>query len=92
MRPAHAGAATDSVAIAAIDDKSIATMGHWPWPRDRLARVIGALSDYKAAVVGVDILLTEPDDFDRDHRQLAVKLAEQGLERIGDSGFARSEQ
>src|SRR5208282_3255322 len=47
MRPAHPGAATDSVAIAAI--------------------------------VGVDILLTEPDDFDRDHRQLAVKLAEQGL-------------
>jgi len=79
MRPAHPGAATDSVAIAAIDDRSIATIGHWPWPRDRLARVIGALSDYKAAVVGVDILLTEPDDFDRDHRQLAVKLAEQGL-------------
>ena len=34
MRPAHAGAATDSVAIAAIDDQSIATLGHWPWPRD----------------------------------------------------------
>ena len=87
MRPAHAGAATDSVAIAAIDDQSIATIGHWPWPRDRLARVIGALSGYKAAVVGVDILLTEPDDFDRDHRQLAVKLAEQGLSEsaISDS-------
>jgi len=87
MRPARAGPKTDLVAIAAIDDASIARVGHWPWPRDQIARLVTSLSDYKVAVVGMDVLFTEPDDFDRDHREVALKLAAKG---VGESTIADS--
>jgi adenylate cyclase len=87
MRPAHPGPKTNLVAIAAIDDASIAVVGHWPWPRDHVARLITALSDYKVAVMGMDVLFTEPDDFDRDHRAIALKLGTRGISEsvIADS-------
>jgi adenylate cyclase len=79
MRPARLGPKTDLVAIAAIDDFSIAKIGHWPWPRGQMARLITALSDYKVTVVGMDVLFPERDDFDRDHRQIALQLAAKGV-------------
>src|SRR5260221_11483888 len=87
MRPTRPGPKTDRIAIVAIDDASIASIGHWPWPRSQMARLIDALSDYKVAVVGVDVLFTEPDDFDRDHREVALKLAAEGVNEstIADS-------
>src|SRR5713226_7197674 len=43
---------TGVVVIAQIDDKSIAELGRWPWPRDVEARLESALTNYKVAVVG----------------------------------------
>src|SRR5579862_840436 len=87
MRPARPGPKTDLVAIAAIDDASIANLGHWPWPRSQLARLVATLSDYKVAAVGIDVLFIEPDDFDHDHREIALKLAAKGVSEstIADS-------
>jgi len=47
--------------IVAIDEKTLAEQGQWPWPRTTLARLIEAISAYAPAVIGVDLLLTEPD-------------------------------
>lgn len=51
--------ATPSVLIVDIDAASVRSIGRWPWPRDRLASLITAL--HAATVIGVDILLLEPD-------------------------------
>src|SRR6516162_10916394 len=50
---------TGNVVIAAIDDKSIAELGRFPWPRSVEARLVDALRDYKAAVVGFDVAFSE---------------------------------
>src|ERR1700732_1566615 len=46
---------TGVVEIATVDDKSIAELGRCPWPRSVEARLLRALMDYKAAVVGFDM-------------------------------------
>ncbi|MEX2515813.1 MAG: CHASE2 domain-containing protein [Gammaproteobacteria bacterium] len=53
-------AASDRIAVIAIDDESIANLGRWPWPRDRLGRMIEQLADSGARVIGNTILLSEP--------------------------------
>src|SRR5262249_57097718 len=35
----------NNVAIVAIDEKSLAAFGRWPWPRSVLARVVRSLAD-----------------------------------------------
>lgn len=47
--------------IVEIDDKSLAALGQWPWPRDVLADIIKKLLDSGAAAIGLDLLLMEPD-------------------------------
>ena len=65
---------TGAVAIAAIDEKSIAELGHWPWPRSVEARLNDALRDYKAAVVGYDVLFSERDEDDVQAERIAERL------------------
>jgi adenylate cyclase len=71
---------TGAVAIAAIDEKSIAELGHWPWPRNIEARLNDALRDYKAAVVGYDVLFSEHDEDDVQAEQIAKRLKKLGIE------------
>src|ERR1022692_3582705 len=48
---------TGEIKIAAIDDKSIAELGQWPFRRSLMAQFERALTDYyKVAVVGYDVL------------------------------------
>src|SRR5258708_35008273 len=49
------------VVIAAIDDKSIAQLGQWPWPRAVEARLGEAVSDLKVKVIGFDSIFSEAD-------------------------------
>lgn len=51
---------TNEIVIIAIDDRSIATMGRWPWPRSTHARLLDILTKAGASVVGLDVLLFEP--------------------------------
>jgi adenylate cyclase len=53
--------ATGRVSIVAIDEKSIAEIGQWPWRRDVLARLVDRLDDLGAGVIAFDVLLSEPD-------------------------------
>lgn len=47
---------SDDVVVVAIDDKSIKCMGRWPWPRDHVADMVARLSEYRARVVGMQLI------------------------------------
>lgn len=46
-----------SVLIVAIDNRSIAQEGEWPWPRDRMARLVDEIAKAEPKALGLDILL-----------------------------------
>jgi adenylate cyclase len=55
-------AATESPAmIVDIDDRSLAAIGQWPWPRTIVAQLIDKLGGAGAAVLALDIDFAEPD-------------------------------
>ncbi|MEQ1890485.1 MAG: CHASE2 domain-containing protein [Alphaproteobacteria bacterium] len=49
------------VTIVAIDEASLAAIGQWPWPRDKIAELLRAINRHGPAAIGVDILFVEPD-------------------------------
>ncbi|MBP5856701.1 adenylate/guanylate cyclase domain-containing protein [Marivibrio halodurans] len=49
------------VVIVDIDEKSLARIGQWPWPRTVVADLIAALRDYGVGVIGFDVVFAEPD-------------------------------
>jgi class 3 adenylate cyclase len=49
-----------SVAVIAIDQQALDTVGRWPWPRERLAQVIDELRIAGSRVVALDLLLDDP--------------------------------
>ena len=54
------------VMIVDIDDKSLAKLGQWPWPRTRIADMVANLTKLGAAVVGFDVIFAEPDRLNPD--------------------------
>ena len=48
--------------IAAIDEKSIAELGRWPWPRTTLAKLVDTLNEAGAKAIGFDIFFSEADN------------------------------
>jgi adenylate cyclase len=52
----------DRIAIVDVDEKSLAEVGRWPWPRDKLAAITQHLFDeQRIAVLGFDVVFGEPD-------------------------------
>ncbi len=49
------------VRVVAIDDASVEKLGRWPWPRTTLARLISTVSNGGARVIGLDVILSEPE-------------------------------
>lgn len=47
--------------IVAVDEKSLAQLGQWPWPRTLVARLLDALSAHHPLAIGVDIIFAEAD-------------------------------
>ncbi len=51
------------VVIIDIDEKSLAAEGQFPWPRNKLAKLVTQLFDtYHVGVLGFDFLFSEPDN------------------------------
>ncbi len=48
------------VVIVAIDDPSLAAVGRWPWSRGTMAELVDRISTADPAVIGFDILQSEP--------------------------------
>src|SRR5205823_2399257 len=80
------------VALVLIDDASLERYGRWPWKRSLLARVVRAASAERPKALGLDILLSEPED-ESDDRELAVALQDAGnavlVGKIGNSPEGR---
>ncbi len=52
----------DRIVILDLDEKSLLEEGQWPWPRDRMARLVNRLfDDYQVKVLGFDIVFAEAD-------------------------------
>ena len=49
------------VTIVAIDEKSLAKLGQWPWPRHQLAALIDTIGRHQPAAVGLDMYMPEVD-------------------------------
>lgn len=47
--------------VVDIDEASLAEHGQWPWPRYRVALLLGRLRNGGIAAVGLDIVFAEPD-------------------------------
>jgi len=65
------------IAIVAIDEKSIAAFGRFPWPRQVLAKTIEVLSGYGPKVIGVDVLFSDPTT-QEDDDNLAAAIGRAG--------------
>ncbi|MBU1815352.1 MAG: CHASE2 domain-containing protein [Gammaproteobacteria bacterium] len=73
-RPAHS-----DIVIVAIDDRSIAVIGRWPWRRALHAELINRISVQGPRVIGMDVLFNEEDlDYPADDLLLADALARSG--------------
>ena len=68
---------SSSVALVLIDDLSLSRYGRWPWPRSLLARLVRVTAAQHPGVIGLDILLSEPEDA-RDDNDLGKALREAG--------------
>ncbi|CAM9986627.1 unnamed protein product, partial [Chrysoparadoxa australica] len=53
--------APEDVVIVAIDQKSLAALGRWPWSRQVHADLLNRLNKEKPAAVGFDIVFAEPE-------------------------------
>ena len=65
--------AHDQIVHIDIDDGSLATVGRWPWPRERLAELIETLDEVGVRYIALDLLLRQEE-------------SSKGLEKGEDSG------
>src|SRR6476469_5985499 len=49
------------VAIVDVDERSLAAVGQWPWPRDVMGRLITSLRAGGASVIAIDVIFAESD-------------------------------
>lgn len=47
--------------VVEIDEKSLAALGQWPWPRTLLAQLVDAVAQQQPAAIAIDILMPEAD-------------------------------
>ena len=65
------------VVVVDIDEESLRELGQWPWPRNRIASLIGRLQAAGVSAIGLDIVFAEPDR--TSPAQLVAALGEDGL-------------
>src|SRR6202035_4715473 len=54
------------VTIIDIDEKSLAKLGQWPWPRTRIADMVANLTRLGAVAIAFDVIFSEPDRLNPD--------------------------
>jgi len=77
MRARGPIAAPDDIAIVAIDDRSIARLGRFPWSRGEMARALDIIERGQPKVVALNILYSEPTAVAEDEA-LASAIARAG--------------
>jgi adenylate cyclase len=51
------------VVIIDVDERSLSTIGQWPWRRDLIGRLIARLREMGAATIALDMVFAEPDRY-----------------------------
>lgn len=69
--------ADDRIVIVAIDEKSLAELGRWPWSRRTHAEMLERLDDADVRGVALNILLSEPALFDPEGDALLAQALNQ---------------
>ncbi len=67
-RPAPA-----DVVIVGVDEYSLSQLGRWPWPRRIHAQLIDRLTRIGTKAIMLDIIFTEPDQYDPEGDQLLAQ-------------------
>jgi HD-GYP domain-containing protein (c-di-GMP phosphodiesterase class II)/CHASE2 domain-containing sensor protein len=49
------------VTVVEVDEKSIAALGQWPWPRSQLAALVDQINRQGPAAIGLAVFMPEPD-------------------------------
>jgi HD-GYP domain-containing protein (c-di-GMP phosphodiesterase class II) len=55
----------DRVVIVDVDERSLSTIGQWPWRRDVIARLVDRLRAMGASTIALDVIFAEPDRYER---------------------------
>ena len=61
LRSTTAPAPAGHVVIVDIDDRSLTTVGQWPWRRDDIGRLVTSIRAAGARAVALDVIFAEPD-------------------------------
>jgi len=84
----------DQVVVVAVDEKSLATLGRWPWSRSLQADLVTALTDAGAKVIALDIILSEPEVPGelRAVDRISARFRALGLPPLGGAGQALQQE
>ncbi|EPH5797368.1 CHASE2 domain-containing protein [Pseudomonas aeruginosa] len=66
------------ILVVAIDDRSLESLGRWPWPRSVHAELLDRLAAAGARSVLLDVIFSEPSSNPDNDRQLARSLCRAG--------------
>jgi signal transduction histidine kinase len=83
FRVTPAPAERSKVVLVLIDDPSLQQYGRWPWSRVLLAQLTRNLAEAGAGVMGLDVLLSEPQSPEADAAMLQA-LKESGRTVLAD--------
>jgi CHASE2 domain-containing sensor protein len=64
------------IVIVDVDEKSLTSIGQWPWRRDVISRLIDSLRDGGAATIALDIMFPESERYEGTGRSPDAVLAE----------------
>jgi adenylate cyclase len=82
--------------IVEIDQKSLAAIGQWPWPRSLLTRLIDGINRHRPAAIGIDILMPEADELSPERLLARARAEDPALAsriaalQTNDAGLARA--
>jgi adenylate cyclase len=86
MRSTRVQPISNAVVIVDVDERSLSTVGQWPWHRDVMAKLVGRLRAMGTSTVALDVIFAEPE---RDQRLAGVLLqTTAGAPRTSDDQFA----
>ncbi len=64
LRAAPVRPPSGQVVIVDIDDRSLASIGQWPWRRELIGQLVDELRNLGASMVALDIIFAEADRYD----------------------------
>ena len=74
-----------NVAIVAIDDDSLKSVGRWPWPREAISSLLKRIKEAQPRVVGLDIIFAEKSD------TAVADSLDQVIQKLGQKGLGSAE-